>query len=151
MEVSMASFLYCNFCSIIQSDIEERKEDFFVTNCRHVFCLKCAIHCRAIKKCPKCSKVCQMIRIGDQMPDAVKLLFIPSADLLDNAIKSDIFLNQRMNDYITENTKCIAELEQWKKKAIQMNSMSKEMKQAVENEKHIIIQFKKGFISARYN
>lgn len=140
----MASFLSCNFCSTIQSNNEE---NFFVTNCQHIFCLKCSEHCRVIKKCPKCSKACKIIKIDDKLPEPVRFMFMPSNNLLEQAIRSDNFMNRRMDDFIAENSHFISDYEQLKKKAIKIQLLVKQKKMAIENEKHIIRQFRSGKFS----
>lgn len=142
----MASFLSCNFCSTIQSN-NKINGDFFVTNCQHTFCLKCSELCRAIKKCPKCSKPCKIIKIDDKLPEPVRFMFMPSKNLLEHAIRSDVFMNRRMDDFIAENSHFISDYEQLKKKAIKIQFLVKQKKMAVENEKHLIRQFRSGKFS----
>lgn len=143
----MANFFSCNFCSTIQSDNSETKEDFFVTNCQHVFCLKCSEHCREINKCPKCSKTCKIIKIDEKMPEHVRIMFMPADNLLDSAVRADVLMHRRMDEFIAENSHFITDYEQLKKKAIKIQNLVKQKKMMIENEKHIIRQFKSGSIS----
>lgn len=85
------------------------------------------------------------------MPETVKSIFAPADSLLENAIKSDVFMNRRMDDFIADNSHFITDYEQWKKKTIKIQAMVKEKQRAVENEKHIIRQLKIGTLSPGYN
>lgn len=81
------------------------------------------------------------------MPEHVRIMFMPADNLLENAIRADVFMHRRMDDFIAENSHYISDYENLKKKAMKIQNLVKQEKIAIENEKHIIKQFKSGNIS----
>lgn len=81
------------------------------------------------------------------MPEHVRIMFMPADNLLDSAVRADVLMHRRMDEFIAENSHFITDYEQLKKKAIKIQNLVKQKKMMIENEKHIIRQFKSGSIS----